>query len=837
MSSCPKQALCFLLNFLLGYFEKPGSSNVQVSCKSFTVNIPTGIKRDSMADVSSVQYFIERFSVICNKPVSHVQLACCSSHCAVPWQDKNIRVYTTDNLEHPLELTGHHGDVSAMVFGTVKGRWILCSASEEYVIVWDIDRCYRQVKEGVIASGRVVGTLLGRVVHLSLCPQTSKVAVCSGSRVFVLNAEREEVLAVLKAHLGPVTASEFCPWDFNLLISVSEDRTFKVWDVMKGDVLFQSAVLSASPLLSLFFVEQNRQLITGSGDGQLWCHTLPADHKCRLVTKLDLSKLEQKLKNLRNINTPPNGKDGITHNDVRGTVETAKPVLRIWAHGPQYGHASMHQRGSCVWIGSSDGLYLLDLDTSELLITLPFKGDLSISMAGSLAISHGCADNILCLLTSLFEPSVVLSEVNNAQLDELCFGLLKGFSVEEQLSVVPSSPLVPESPLNAELTKLGLKPQRKTGGSCQKSVKNQPLVFHTQVKSSGYNAAACRTMFKPQTNVKKKTNASSKTSTNKNCVLFNRKSLIREYPSQSAAPSMCSIRLSVSTTPTTVSSLQYSGDGKHILCGLGDSSVLLYNSTLTDDPAVYTGGHGKTVNCVCWSHSKQWFLSSSEDPTLCIWTPSVAEPVLTMGCDQFAKPIRGAQFYYLDKFLLLASGSDLLLYLYHLDTTKDDIKRYKHRSKSKLTGKFNMKTGTDITSISAINDFYSYIVLAAGADRTIQVFDMNHGCVATQIPDAHSRAVHHLTQNKGSLFCSQTPESYNLFLSSAVTDSLKMWDLRSARCVRRYESHVNRCHQCTATFSPCGRFIATGSEDHSLLTGTLNGKLALFHSVDSSLLS
>ncbi|KAI7804122.1 putative WD repeat-containing protein 27 [Triplophysa rosa] len=42
-----------------------------------------------------------------------------------------------------------------------------------------------------------------------------------------------------------------------------------------------------------------------------------------------------------------------------------------------------------------------------------------------------------------------------------------------------------------------------------------------------------------------------------------------------------------------------------------------------------------------------------------------------------------------------------------------------------------------------------------------------------------------------------------------------MWDLRSARCVRRYESHVNRCHQCTATFSPCGRFIATGSEDHS----------------------
>lgn len=40
----------------------------------------------------------------------------------------------------------------------------------------------------------------------------------------------------------------------------------------------------------------------------------------------------------------------------------------------------------------------------------------------------------------------------------------------------------------------------------------------------------------------------------------------------------------------------------------------------------------------------------------------------------------------------------------------------------------------------------------------------------------------------------------------------------SVRCVRRYESHVNRCHHCTAVFSPCGRFIATGSEDHCVST-------------------
>lgn len=36
----------------------------------------------------------------------------------------------------------------------------------------------------------------------------------------------------------------------------------------------------------------------------------------------------------------------------------------------------------------------------------------------------------------------------------------------------------------------------------------------------------------------------------------------------------------------------------------------------------------------------------------------------------------------------------------------------------------------------------------------------------------------------------------------------------SSRCTRRYENHINRCHPCSAAISPCGRFIATGSEDN-----------------------
>ncbi|KAG7230144.1 hypothetical protein INR49_009864, partial [Caranx melampygus] len=308
-------------------------------------------------------------------------------------------------------------------------------------------------------------------------------------------------------------------------------------------------------------------------------------------------------------------------------------------------------------------------------------------------------------------------------------------------------------------------------------------------------------------------------------------------------------------------SSQKEGDGKQILCGLGDSSVLLYKSSLTGNPAVYTG-HNKPVRSVCWNLNRQWWLSASEDQTLRVWTHDSTEPAIIMDDSLFSKPIRGAQFYYLDKFLLFASGPSLYLYLYNVDTTRDSIKRYQQRSFVKLASRLTTSSVTDITALSAVNDFFSY--------RSIQVFDMNRSVVASKLPDAQSRAIHCITQNKGSMFSTQAPESYNLFLTSAVTDGVKIWDLRTLRCVRRYENHLNRCHPCSSAISPCGQFIASGSEDNcayvydvrsssylhklqkqsdtvlsvafnpakpELLTGTLDGKLRLFQSSSGACLS
>ncbi|XP_029031160.1 WD repeat-containing protein 27 isoform X3 [Betta splendens] len=718
---------------------------------------------------------IEQLRLTCDRLVSHRQLACGHSYCGIPVHGKDIFIYSnTDTERKPLLLTGHHGDISAMTFGQSSRRLLLCSASADYIIVWDVEQCQKRSQEGKIAAGTIVGSLLGDVVHLSFCSSDERVAACSGVTVYILSSEKQEVISALAGHLGPLTSAEFCPWNKHILITTSEDRTFKVWNLETETVCYQSFVLSASPLISSAFLEENRHVIIGSTDGQVWCFSFPDDHKCELVTKIEIQKVERRLHNSQQETL---GQQAESVKQLPADeVEISKPILKM-APWSSFTDTTIPERDSSwLCVGSSDGLYVVNVATSELLTVLYFRDypNLSLSVAGSWSISPGLDNSLhLCELEGIWAG-------------------------DEGFSVFPSSPLLLESPLNVELKKKEANHPKKKG-----EVKDQPLVFHSVARSSGYASAPRKTMFSPKTNIQK--NPFFKKA-RKNAGL-----LLKDYPGDSTAPIIPHNHLSIASKP--VHCIQYSGDGKQILCGLGNSSVLLYKSSLSGNPAVYTG-HDKPVSSVSWSLSRQWWLSASEDRTLRLWSHGSPEPAIIMANSRFTKPIRSAQFYYLDKFLLFASGPSLYLYLYNVDITRDDIKRYQQRSVVKLAKCFTTGSATDITAMSAANDFLSYIVLVCGSDRSIQVFDMNKGVVASKLADPHSRAVHCITQNKGSMFSTQALDSYNLFLTSAVTDGVKIWDLRTLRCVRRYESHLNRCHPCSSAFSPCGQFIVSGSEDN-----------------------
>jgi WD40 repeat protein len=182
----------------------------------------------------------------------------------------------------------------------------------------------------------------------------------------------------------------------------------------------------------------------------------------------------------------------------------------------------------------------------------------------------------------------------------------------------------------------------------------------------------------------------------------------------------------------------------------------------------------------------------------------------------YLQEVTSAQFFYLDKFILLSCGKQFFLYKYHIDMEKpDDVKRYQSSTRSVLVTALQSTSAQSITALSAVNDFYSYIVLVCGSDKSIEIFDMNVGKSAAVLSNATERPVHCIAQNKGSKFISHPPEGYDLFLTSAVTDGVKLWDLRQSKCVQHFVTHPNRVQPVGVTFSPCAKYIATGAENRS----------------------
>ncbi|XP_015354074.2 WD repeat-containing protein 27 isoform X7 [Marmota marmota marmota] len=756
----------------------------------------------------------EKYLAESKEPASHVQLACSMLYCAFPLDGNQLCLWSIRDPSHQLLiLQGHLQSITAMAFGNKENPPLICSASQDYLMIWNLDECREKSLKGLVPRGTVMGTLLEKVLYLRFSPDDRVVAACAGSRVLVLDVESPSVLVELEGHQGPVTAAEFCPWQGQTLISVSEDRSFKVWDHCMGTLVYSSSVFAAYPLLSLFIDEDSKQLLTGCADGQLWVFSLIERHHYRCVARVDLRKknkafftrrMESEVCSLTEESQRPSRK----MLDQGEEAEAALPILMLaGCYLPRLLDAGCgvlpSESSTCLWIASSTGLFIFHLASLELEHALHFKDFrcLSIQVAGSCAVTSQAADHkAFCLLTSMFGKRIAILEIS---LDTLVRSQ-QGPVPEKALSVLASSCVLPTSPLYLGVVKgKSTKPAGHKQSAVQSAVGDQPLVFHTKVRSSGYALPPRVTMFSPKTNIKKDGKRSSK------CKINCKR---EEYPLETSVPSKPSKQVAVCQEPTAVSCVQYSGDGRWLACGLANSLSLVFEASLTGTPAALSG-HDGAVSTLCWSHDQRWLLSAAQDQTLRLWSVHRKEPLLLLGRGGLCKPVPSAQFYYMDAFILLSSGQELQLLRYHVDPVRDEIKRYKPRSRYECVFRLSTRGATEVTSLSAVNDFYSHVVLTAGRNRTLQVFDLNTGCSAAVIAEAHSRPVHQICQNKGSSFTTQQFQAYNLFLTTAVGEGVRLWDLRTLRCERSFEGHPNRGYPCRIAFSPCGRFVACGAED------------------------
>ena len=87
------------------------------------------------------------------------------------------------------------------------------------------------------------------------------------------------------------------------------------------------------------------------------------------------------------------------------------------------------------------------------------------------------------------------------------------------------------------------------------------------------------------------------------------------------------------------------------------------------------------------------------------------------------------------------------------------------------------------------------------------------GCPARVIADSTARTAHSVVIPSASGLAGLSPQSLDVFALATLDGGLFMWDLRAPSVVRTFGGHVSRSYHTGAAFSPCMRYIASGSED------------------------
>ena len=135
-------------------------------------------------------------------------------------------------------------------------------------------------------------------------------------------------------------------------------------------------------------------------------------------------------------------------------------------------------------------------------------------------------------------------------------------------------------------------------------------------------------------------------------------------------------------------------------------------------------------------------------------------------------------FFYLDKFVLVASGRHVLLYQYQIDRlSKEALIRQHPQGRCRIVHSWE-HAAQKVTSFDAFNNVLSHIFISAGSDRSVSVLDVAEGKIARVLPDTHSKPVHTVCLPKPSPYSSTSQVAYDVFATASTDNVVHLWDLR-----------------------------------------------------------
>ena len=365
-------------------------------------------------------------------------------------------------------------------------------------------------------------------------------------------------------------------------------------------------------------------------------------------------------------------------------------------------------------------------------------------------------------------------------------------------------------------------------------VLDKPVTFHTKVKSSGYGQSAVM----PKTTRRR----SSSSSIPGGAVTGGGKSIRKYDISDASRISSLSHQASndIDCIRHPISSICFSGDAAHlVVCGGSVLSAFPLPVSRNPSRGINFIGHDADIHSVSCSNDKQMILSTSADHTARIFKVGKGDSSSGVGVvfshylhntaareasnkgggsrnKPFVHDLAPARFFYQDRFVLLACKGDVLLYSYDCasgESKENDLVRFRTTGSYSLLHRWTVPNAHAVTALGSVNSVGSGLVVASTSAKQLVLLDACSGRVLTTLEGCHEKAPHHIELPSPSPHAQLPTEAYNLFLTAAIDECINIWDIRTPRVVARYCDHVNRREKIKCSFSPCMRYIGTGSED------------------------
>nr|CAB3267693.1 WD repeat-containing protein 27-like [Phallusia mammillata] len=698
-------------------------------------------------------------------------------------QNGNEIVLQSISCSKVIPLKGHHHEISAINFGPKHA--FLLSASSDYLITWKIDEVLDTFNAGGIPRGHIITSMTEAPSLLSV--EEKLVCAVFNSYVNVYDIISKETINEIP--LGNISCAKFL--DNNNLIMSSYSGTVIAWDLLHHNEKWKAQMTHGFSYTSLAVCSDLWQIAVGSSTAVVQEFIFfNKTNQFEENVKIDL--MERLLR---------------TNQDWKESGDCSRgQVLDLIYLKKTASTSESYPTSSSVLCATERAIFHINLLNHEVKIASYPGCEIGTLFAKDVRLMQK-DDKIFCAAVHIFEAKISIFSV----------WVYSDQDEATSISVLSSDPVLKSSPLSIQV-KLSTKVAPPS---------DQPVTFKKKVKSSGYTKTPRTTMFKPKTSFTKQSSASKFPPIKKPISQLT----FEDAPDWSNGVQEQPI-IKISENPATVTCMAVNDRNERCAFALSDATTRIVRLPLPSncEKSKVISGHNKLLIGCCWSHQSDVIMTYSPDRYVRVWeSPFAGEAALQLevACEskQKCKDLAHAQFYYLDKFILAAVGNSLLLYKYLLHTgPKDDVKRYLNQGKHKQVGSYPINDVQSITCVAAANHMFSYAVLCGVSDRSIAVMDTNRCEYIHRYSNAHTRAPHAIRLFTGSSYFSST--SCNCYVTTAPSDGIKLWDVRMKSCVRKFYNHP--CvSKCDVTVSPCGRFVATATDNRAVFVYDVRSPIPL----------